>query len=163
MPVVPANATQCPNGSLWAFRFAVLCAIAVGACTNVSDFRGPWNGPRVGTAAVLHVGVPATTAAALTINSIDTYGLSGQLSIAGVITDATMTSVPGAEADALADLSMPDHSLRVYIAFVEVDDALGDATVILSFYEGNRAELRVMRGGSAPIYAVFTLSPGAAP
>ena len=163
MPVVPANATQRPIRSLLSGGVAVLCAIALAACTNVSDFRGAWNGPRVGSASVLRVGVPANTTAALSVNTIDNYGLSGQLSIAGVITDAALTSVPGAEADALADLSLPDHSLRVYIAFVQVDDTLGDVTAILSFYEGNRAELRIMRGGDAPIYAVFQLTPGAAP
>lgn len=136
---------------------AVCLAIAViaSACTDVRDFRGTWQGAQVGAAAELHVGVPAGAGAGLTIDDIDKRGVSGHLTVQQVVA-APFTSVPGAEADALASMTWDGAPLRVYLAFVPTIDGGGDALAVIALYD-QRIELRLMRGGTAPLYAIFDL------
>jgi hypothetical protein len=144
-----------------AIALAVTLAVAsaLGGCNDVRDFRGPWEGPRVGSAEVLKVGIADTATAHLDIATVDRHGLAGTLVIPGVIsTAAPVVSVPGAEADALADISFTGDPLRVYLAFVAVDDGAGEALAVIALYDDDRVEIRLLRGGTAAIYAVFTLT-----
>jgi len=136
----------------------VLVALACGACNDLRDFRGTWKGPRVGEAQVVKVGVPDAAVATLTIDSLDTHGLHGQLEISGLLPAAPVESLAGAEADALADMTFSGAPLRVYLAFVPMTDGGGEALALIALYDDHRIEARILRGGGVPLYAIFALS-----
>ncbi len=145
-----------------AVGLAAFAALAMSACTDVHDFRGRWHGARVGDAPELAVGIAATATATLTIDTLDTHGLAGHLSIDGLATDAAIASIPGAEADVLAGITYDGAPLRVYLAFVPTSDGGGDATAVIALFD-RRIEARVLRGGAQPVYAIFPLASEAAP
>jgi hypothetical protein len=126
-------------------------------CNDLRDFRGDWRGPRVGDAAELRVGI-AEVSAALSIDQIDEHGLVARLSIEELLPETTIASLAGAEADVLAGMTFGGAPLRVYLAFVAVPDAGGDALVVVSLYDDHRIEVRVLRGGTAPLYGIFALA-----
>jgi hypothetical protein len=69
-------------------------------------------------------------------------------------------SVPGAEADALANMTFAGSPLRVYLAFVPLADGGGDALVLIALFDDERVEVRMLRSGSSPLYAIFALKSG---
>ncbi|MDX2093216.1 MAG: hypothetical protein SFX73_35565 [Kofleriaceae bacterium] len=140
----------------WA-TFVVATAV-LAACNDLRDFRGTWEGPRVGDTPVLRVGAPASATASLTIEELDTAGLVGTLSIDGLVTDARFVSLPGAEADALAGMTFAGSPLRVYLAFVAMPDGGGEALALVALFDDRRIEVRLLRGGSTPLYAIFALA-----
>lgn len=136
---------------------AVGNVVALGACSDLREFRGQWQGTRVGDAPALKVGVADDARATLLVDSLDPHGLHGKLSVDGLVSVAALSSLPGAEADALSGLTFAGSPLRVYLAFVDTSDAGGQALAVIALFEDRRVELRLLRGGSAPIYAVFAL------
>lgn len=144
----------------WTTPVVIAAAFVVAGCSDLRDFRGTWDGPRVGTAEVVKVGAPQATSATLFIEDIDTHGLTGTITIAGLATEASFSTVPGAEADALAGMTFPGSPLRVYLSFVALADGAGDALVLVALYDHRRVEVRVLRGGSDPIYAIYALTDG---
>ena len=137
-------------------RTAIVALALVAACTDVRDFRGGWHGPRVGDTPELAVGVAMNATATLTVTDIDKHGLAGNLHVDGVI-DAPIASISAAEADALASITFDGAPLRVYLAFAPATDSGGDALAVIALYDG-RVELRLLRGGAKPIYAIFALA-----
>ena len=135
----------------------LLACCALAACNDVRDFRGTWQGPRVGDAPVLRVGVPANAHATLSIDQIDTHGFTGSLSIDGLASGVFIQSVPSAEADVLAGMTWAGSPLRIYVAFFAVPDGQGDALAMIALYDDRRVELRVLRGGTTPLYGIFAL------
>jgi hypothetical protein len=135
---------------------AFVIVAALGACTDLRDFHRTWQGARVGADPVLHVGADGATTATLTVDEVDQHGLAGHLTIAG-LADAPLASLPGAEADALASTTFDGAPLRVYLAFVPTTDGGGDALAVIALYD-ERIELRVLRGGALPIYAIYALA-----
>ena len=136
---------------------AVLAVVAAG-CSDLREFQGDWAGPRVGEAPIVKVGVRDGAFAQLTIDDIDAHGLRGRLSIDGVVTGALVESLPGAEADALADMTFAGSPLRVYLAFVTIPDGAGEALALIALYDDHRIEARVLRGGATPLYAIFAMT-----
>jgi len=139
---------------------AILVALA--ACNDVRDFAGPWAGDRAGASAVLRVGEGVS--ATLTIDSVDKHGLRGHLVVVGPdptvpLIDTDIASLEAAEADALATMTFSGAPLRVYLAFVATPD--GDALAVIALYDSRRVELRLLRGGAAPLYAIYALRDGA--
>jgi hypothetical protein len=130
-----------------AFAVMIVGAVAAGACTDVREFRGVWSGPRVGDLPLLDIGVAPTATATLQITS-------------GITSAAPVQSLASAEADALATLSFSGSPLRVYLAFAPTIDGNGDALAVIALYTPARVEVRIMRGGTVPLYAIFTLSSG---
>jgi hypothetical protein len=126
-------------------------------CSDLREFRGEWAGPRVGDADELKLHVGDTTAH-LTIDAISERRLEGRLEIPMLLPATQITSLPGAAADALADLSFTGGPLRVYLAFAPIADGNGDALVVIALYDDRRVEVRVMRGGTLPLYGIFALS-----
>ncbi len=135
---------------------------AAAGCNDVRDYAGQWRGARVGASPEVKVGIADGATAQLTIDDIDTHGLHGQLAIdnAGtpLITNAPIVSLAGAEADALSSMSFAGAPLRVYLSFVPLDDGAGDAMAMIGLYDSRRVDVRLLRGGPAPIYAIFALS-----
>lgn len=148
---------RCYRGSV---RWATLVVIALLglACDDVREFRGGWAGARVGDVPALRVGAEAATTARLDVLELDLHGLRGALTIEGVVEGGAFTSLPGAEADALAGMTFPGEPLRVYLGFVPVADGGGDVLALIALYDHRRIEVRVLRGGPAPIYAIFALT-----
>jgi hypothetical protein len=138
-------------------RCATLALVALlAACNDLRDFRGTWEGARVGDTQVLRVG-PGEHAT-LAIDEIDAHGLAGRLAIEGLLPEQAFESLPGAEADALANMTFSGAPLRIYLAFVPVPDGGGDALALIALYDDRRIEVRVLRGGSLPLYAIFGLT-----
>jgi hypothetical protein len=140
----------------------LVVALVTTACNDLRDFRGVWAGPRVGDSPALRSGAPDATAARLDVTAIDRHGIAGRLTVPG-LADGALTSVPGAEADALAGLTFPGDPLRVYLAFAPTSDGGGDALAMIALYDDDRVELRLLRGGAAPLYGVFALGDEALP
>jgi hypothetical protein len=140
----------------------VLPLVVLAGCSDLRDFAGEWRGSRVGTSLVTKVGIADDVSAELVIGDIDTHGLHGQLQVSGSggaqVTNAPLVSLPGAEADALATMSFAGSPMRVYVAFVPIDDGVGDALAMVGLYDARRIDLRILRGGTSPIYAIFALS-----
>ena len=140
-------------------RYATVAIIAaLAACNDLREFRGSWHGDRVGEASVLHLGVPAVTQATLTIDAIDSHGLTASLTVEGLLPTTELSSIPGAEADALSAITFSGSPIRVYLAFVPVPDHGGDAFALVALYDDKRIEVRLLRGGSSPIYAIFAMT-----
>jgi hypothetical protein len=139
---------------------ATLVLIAVAACNDVRAFEGTWTGPRVGDPAPLHVGVAMAATATLSIDTIDTHGLKGKLTISGLVAAADFTSIEGAEADVLSGISFGGAPIRVYLAFVTIPDGGGEALAVIALYDQRRIEVRVLRGGTMPLYGIFALAEG---
>lgn len=137
--------------------FALLGAVI--GCTDIRDFEGRWSGPRVGDAPVLRVGFAETASATLVIDEVDLNRLRGSLTTSG---DEFATSViqelPSAEADSLSELTYESgQPARIYVTLVAATDGGGDATAFVSLHREDRVELRLVRGGSSPLYGVFFL------
>ncbi len=130
----------------------------LGACSDLREFRGEWKGPRVGEAAAVRVGAPQARSAQLAIDDLDAHGLRGHLTLDGLAADTAFESLPGAEADALAGMTFNGSPLRVYLGFLPVLDGAGDALVLVALYDDQRVEVRVLRGGTAPVYAIYALT-----
>jgi hypothetical protein len=136
-----------------------MVAMVLGAaCNDVRDFRGTWQGSRVGEVDVLRVG--AGDRATLSIDEIDKHGIQARLAVDNLLLETTLVSVPGAEADALANMTFAGSPLRVYLAFVPLDDGGGDALVLIALFDDERVEVRMLRSGSSPLYAIFALKSG---
>jgi hypothetical protein len=151
-----------PGATFDTVRVTTFAAIVVGlalavlaGCNDVRDFRGTWQGDRVGDNPALRVG--AGERATLVIDEIDTHGLVARLAIPALVTETTFSSVPGAEADALASMTFPGSPLRVYLAFVAIPDGGGDAFVLVALYDDDRVEVRLLRSGTRPLYGIFAL------
>lgn len=140
----------------WA-TLVLLTILTLAACNDLREFRGDWRGPRVGDAAALHVGV-GDGSATLSIDRIDGHGLLARLAVEGLLPETPITSLPGAEADALAGITFGGAPLRVYLAFVAMADAGGEALVVVALYDDRRIEVRLLRGGTKPLYGIFALT-----
>lgn len=95
--------------------------------------------------------------ASLVVDSIDTHAFRGHLAITNLI-DADLQSIAGAEADVLSGLTFSGSPQRVYLSFVATTDGGGEAMAVIALYDENRIEIRVLRGGSQPLYGIFTLA-----
>ena len=112
----------------------MLALFLVAACNDVRDFRGTWQGSRVGDAPVLRLGIAQGAHATLSIDSIDTHGFKGTVSIDGLVQNTYVASAPGAEADVLAATTWSGSPLRVYFGFFAVQDGHGDALAVIALY-----------------------------
>lgn len=131
--------------------------LVLAACNDVREFRGDWTGARVGDTAAVRIGVAGDATAALSITSIDRLGLTGTLDVDGLCTGAAVTPLAGAEADRLSSLTFDGAPLRVYLSFVATTDGGGDLLALIALYDDDRIEVRLVRGGTRPVYAIFDL------
>jgi hypothetical protein len=144
-------------------RWATLVTVIAlsGACNDVRDFRGTWQGDRVGDSPVLRVGGDAAGRITLVIDNVDSHGIQGRLSVESLIPETSIESIPGAEADALANMTFAGNPVRVYLAFVPAPPAAGgDALAFIALFDDERVEVRLLRSGSAPLYAIYALKAG---
>lgn len=141
-------------------RWATLVLVMLVGCNDLRAFRGDWRGPRVGDAPALRVGI-GDGAAALSIDGIDGHGLTARLAIDGLLPETPIASLAGAEADALAGITFGGAPLRVYLAFVAMPDAGGEALAVVALYDDRRIEVRLLRGGGKPLYGIFALTESA--
>jgi hypothetical protein len=138
---------------------SLLGTLLAPGCSDLREFRGNWRGERVGDAEVLKIGIaPGPVTAALAIDSIDSRGLTARLAIDGFLPETVIKSLPGAEADVLAGLTFTGSPLRVYLAFAPMADAGGDALAVVALYDDRRIEVRLLRGGTKPLYDIFALA-----
>ena len=147
---------RCRVAIVGLITLATLATLA--ACNDVRDFRGGWAGTRVGDTAAVHVGITGDPGAALTITAIDKLGLTGTLDVEGLIRGAAVTPLAGAEADRLSSLSFDGAPLRIYLSFVATTDGFGDVLAMIAIYDDERIEIRLLRGGDHPVYAIFDLA-----
>ena len=132
--------------------------LALLACNDLREFRGTWAGTRVGDTAAVHVGITGDPGATLTITSFDRLGLTGTLDVDNLCSDAAVTPLAGVEADRLSSLTFDGAPLRVYLSFVATTDGFGDVLALIAIYDDDRIEVRLIRGGDHPVYAIFDLS-----
>jgi hypothetical protein len=138
-------------------RWATLALLVLLGCNDVRDFSGRWQGKRVGSAPGLRVG--AGDAATLEIDGIEAHNIRARIAVDNLFEETRITSLPGAEADALATMTFAGDPIRVFLTFADVNDGNGDALVMIALFADPRIEVRVMRGGIAPVYAIFALEP----
>jgi len=143
-------------------RWATLVLLTLLACNDLRGFRGSWRGPRVGDAPALQLNI-GPTSATLAIDTIDNHGLAARLAIDGLLPETPIASLEGAEADVLAGITFGGDPLRVYLAFVAMPDAGGEALVVVALYDDRRVEVRLLRGGTgtSPLYGIFALTESA--
>jgi hypothetical protein len=141
--------------------WVVVSIVVLGGCTDLRTFRGAWHGPRVGDSPAVKVGVADDATALLTIDAIDSHGVRGTLNVSGLVAGAPFESLAGAEADALAQMTFDGDPLRVYLAFAPISDGGGAALAVIALYADHHVGLRLLRGGAAPLYAIFDLTEGA--
>lgn len=134
---------------------SLLVLLALAGCNDLRDFQGEWSGSRIGDAPALRVGVDDAAQCSLTIDAVDKHGLRGRLTVDSLIADVPIVSAEGAEADALASMTFAGSPMRVYIAFA--DAPAGALTILVALYKTQRIEVRVLRGGQAPVYGIFAL------
>ena len=130
------------------------------ACTDLRDFRGAWTGALVSESdgpEVIRAGFAPGAIASLEIERSDAGGFAGRLSVAGLVANAPLSSLPGADADALAGITFSGDPLRVYLSFASSQDNAGDSLIVISYHDEDRVELRVARAGGAPRYGLFPL------
>ena len=142
-------------------RLATLALVVSGllaGCNDLRQFQGAWRGPRVGDSPVLRVGVTAAATAALSIDELGAHAIRGKLTVEGLVTGADIVSLDGAEADVLAGMSFGGSPMRVYLSFVAIPDGGGEALAVIALYDDRRIEVRVLRGGTQPVYAIFALT-----
>lgn len=133
----------------------LLVLLALTACNDLRDFQGEWSGSRIGDSPVLRVGIADEAHCSLTIDAVDKHGLRGHLTVDSLVTDAEIVSAEGAEADALSSMTFAGSPMRVYLAFANAPD--GPLTVLVALFQNRRIEVRVLRGGGAPVYGIFAL------
>ena len=104
--------------------------------------------------------VGAGDAATLAIDEIGAHGIQARLTVDNLFAETTLASIPGAEADAIASTTFAGDPARVYFAFVPVGDGGGDAVALIALFDDRRVELRLLRSGPNPLYAIFALDPG---
>lgn len=134
---------------------ATLALVLLLGCNDVRDFRGTWQGDRVGESPVLRIG-PGNSAT-LVIDDIDAHGIAARLAIPGFVAETSLASIPGAEADALASMTFTGSPLRVFLTFAPLPDGGGDALVLIALFDDQRIEVRMLRTGINPLYAIFVL------
>jgi hypothetical protein len=139
-------------------RWATLVLLTLVGCSDLREFRGAWRGGRVGEAQVLRAGMDGVGQATLSIDRIDGHALTARLAIEGLLPEAPISSLPGAEADVLAGITFGGAPLRVYLSFVTVPDGGGEAFVVVALYDDRRIEVRVLRGGPSSLYGIFALT-----
>jgi hypothetical protein len=142
-------------------RWATLLVLVLVACSDLRDFRGSWQGPRVGAASTVRTGFEGGSSQ-LDIDQVDSHGLAARLRVDGLLPETSIQSLEGAEADVLAGITFSGAPLRVYLAFAPIPDAKGDALVIVALYDDRRVEVRVLRGGASPVYGIFAMTEGVA-
>lgn len=136
----------------------MLAVLTLVACNDLREFHGMWAGPRVGEGPALQVNV-TDGRARLFIDRVDPHaGLTAQLSVDGLLSETSITSLPGAEADVLAGITFSGAPLRVYLAFAPVPDGGGEALVVVALYDDRRVDVRLLRGGTKPLYGIFALT-----
>ncbi len=133
----------------------VTLVVGLLGCTDLRDFRGTWQGTRVGDAPVLRIG--AGDSVTLAIDDLDSHGIHARITIPGLVEETELSPIPGAEADALANLTFAGNPLRVYLGFVRISDGAGDALALIALYDHQRIEVRILRNGTLPLYAIFAL------
>jgi len=138
-------------------RWATFVLLTLVACNDLREFRGTWQGPRVGASPV-QAAIADHTSATLTIDAITSHTLAARLAIDGVLPETPIASLPQVEADALADITFGGNPLRVYLAFVAMPDGGGEALVVVALYDDRRVEVRLLRGGANALYGIFALT-----
>ena len=58
----------------------------------------------------------------------------------------------------LSGITFDGSPSRVYLAFVAIPDGGGEALAVIALYDDKRVEVRVLRGGTQPLYAIFALT-----
>jgi hypothetical protein len=76
----------------------------------------------------------------------------------GEFQTALIEPLPAAEADVLGGMTFTGSPARVFLSIVPLSAGGGDdAVVITALYTEPRIQVRVLRGGPAPLYGVFDL------
>jgi len=136
----------------------MVALVSLVACNDVRDFDGRWAGARVGDTAPVRIGLANDASATLTVTALDRLVFRGTLDVEGLCTGAQLSTIPGATADRLGSLSFDGAPLRVYLSFVATTDGGGDAMAFIALFDDDRIELRLVRGGPSPVYAIFALT-----
>jgi hypothetical protein len=141
-------------------RWATVVLLSLVACSDLREFRGTWSGKVHADVAVLAGISDATTQAlaTLAIDVVTSHALTARLTVPGLLPETAIATLPQAEADVLSDITFAGAPLKVYLSFAPVPDGGGDALVVVALYDDRRIEVRLLRGGTRPLYGIFSLT-----
>jgi len=141
-------------------RWATVVLLSLVACSDLREFRGTWGG-RLNENVVVLTGISTASdmaTATLAIDVVNSHQLAARLTIPGLFSETPIATLPQAEADVLSDITFAGAPLKVYLAFAPAADGAGDALVVVALYDDRRVEVRLLRGGTRPLYGIFSLA-----
>ena len=137
----------------------LLCTLFAGACTDIRDYAGLWNGPIVAESAVRQGFDAQARVGPLRLENVSLVGVTATLTTSDGRFDGTrLRPITKAAADDLADISLGAGSLRTFMAYALLanETASAPALLVLSLFDNERVQLRVLRGND--LYGIFHLS-----
>jgi len=144
-----------PGFKVWS---VVALVTLVGSCLDLRELSGEWRGARIGEAEELRVGFDDEVTLSLSIAAASQNSIEATASTSdGLLANARVAPVPGAEADVLSRTDFEGSPERVYFCFVETTDGGGDALALVAVFDDKRIEVRLLRGGGTPLYGIFPL------
>lgn len=135
----------------------LLLAAWSGACVDVGDFVGHWEGV-IAADPTIRRGFPGETRLEAELESVDLLEIGGTFSTSdGRFENARLQAIELAAGDALSDLTFGGDPLRTYLLFAEPKGMpAGEAAwIVLSLFPDEHVELRIMRRND--LFGVFTL------
>jgi len=73
-----------------------------------------------------------------------------------LIAEALLADLAAEKPDLVAVSGDP---LKVYLSFVPIPDTHGDALLVIALFDDRRIEVRMLRGGTNPLYGIWAMTP----
>jgi hypothetical protein len=131
--------------------------LCCGACVELGDFAGSWEG-NIASDELVRRGFDADTTMTVELSAVDLISVSGSLTTSdGQFSASKLEQIEYSRGDALSELTFSGDPVRSYLLFCETQSGLPAETawIVLSLFPEERIELRVMRRND--LFGVFRL------
>ena len=137
----------------------MLLIFCLGACLDVRDFEGSWEGDVIGEDAIRQGFAKGTRVAPLALADVDLHRVSATLSTSdGKFKKTPLSRVAKFSNDTLSGLVFEGNDVRTYMfnARLETEASGCPATVLISLFSDDHVEIRMIR--SNDLFGVFHLT-----